>query len=362
MSVIGSRVKLIVGMVWVVFATVNTVLMYRLPGEETIPYHLVWASFALLYGLWPWSKVLTRSMFVLITVATGVPLVQHAYSLIIGWSECSEILLMGVILALLMWHVDRQWAARARLIELQAEERRQTEQREIATKFGSHEVRTRLTIARGYAEMIGDTAGDPQIQADAAIVVSELKKASTLATNILTFVRFAQPSPSSPVDVDELIKVILRRWTVTANRDWSADSTVGTVFGESERLEAAMDCLLENAVKFTDNDDSISVEARTVDESIVISVRDSGFGMPEHDLARVFDLFETGSSAGDRAGSGIGLAVVRAIADARGGSVRVESTVGVGTCFTLSVPLTRPDANRRPAMTAVATPTLASAS
>jgi len=333
--------------IFLICAVVNVILVFVMVGQETIPYHLVWASFALMYGFWPWPRKLTWTVVGIITLVTGIPLVMHADEGAIGWSECSEILLMGVIMALLIWHVNRQWAARDRLLAIQAEERRQTEQRETASRFGSHEVRTRLTIARGFAQLIADTTPDPDVRADATVVVTELDKASVLATNLLTLVRVVQPSPQTMVDVDELIGIIVRRWSVTASRTWSASSDVGTIPADPERLEAALDCLLENAIKFTEIGDDIEIEAELKDKALVLKVRDSGAGIPREDVGRVFDLFETSSNAGERAGSGLGLAIVRAITEARGGSVAVESTLGVGTCFTLRFPLAhRPNRKR----------------
>jgi signal transduction histidine kinase len=163
----------------------------------------------------------------------------------------------------------------------------------------------------------------------------------------LTLVRVVQPSPQTLVDVDELIGIIVRRWSVTANRSWTASSEVGVIPADPERLEATLDCLLENAIKFTDIGDDIAIEAELRDKALVLKVRDSGAGIPPGDVGKVFDLFETSSNAGDRAGSGLGLAIVRAITEARGGTVAVESTVGVGTCFTLHFPLDqRPNRKR----------------
>ncbi len=338
-----SRTRLWISLCWLAFALVNAVLVFTLAGEETIPYHLIWASFALLFGFWPWSRRLTWTVFGAITVVTGIPLILHANSEIIGWSECSEIILMGVILALLIWHVNRQWAARENLLAMQTEERRLTAQRETAARFGSHEVRTRLTIARGFAQLIADSTEDPDTRADAEVVVGELEKASALATNLLTLVRVVQPSAQTAVDVDELVGIVARRWSVTANRRWTTTSDVGVIPADPERLEATLDCLLENAVKFTQDGDEITIQAESGGTVLVLKVRDSGAGIPAADLGKVFDVFETSSNAGDRAGSGLGLAIVRAIVDARGGSVQVESVIDMGTCFTLTFPLaTRP--------------------
>jgi light-regulated signal transduction histidine kinase (bacteriophytochrome) len=84
--------------------------------------------------------------------------------------------------------------------------------------------------------------------------------------------------------------------------------------------------LIENAVKFTVEGDSIAIDARRQDGDVVLSVSDSGQGIPEEDLQRVFEIFQTGSAAGDRAWNGLGLAIVGAIVEARNGTLEVTST------------------------------------
>lgn len=339
MSGIESRSKAVLVAAWAVFAGVNCYLTFALPGRETIPFHLVWASFALMYGLYPWPRGATRIVFALITAVTGVALVRHAMAGVIEWEECSEIVLMGTIVSLLIWHVNRQWSAQARLRAMQEEHRLRSDQRENAARFGSHEVRTRLTIARGYAQLIADRSTEPTVRQDAELVVAELIKASALATNLLTLVRVVEPSTPEPLDVDRLLADILRRWSVTADRAWSARSEVGTILGDPERFEAVLDCLLENAVKFTGPGDTIAMTADVQGGALVMSVRDTGAGIPAADLDTVFDIFRTASTAGARAGSGLGLTIVKAATEGRGGSVSVTSSVGLGTTFTLRIPL-----------------------
>ena len=266
---------------------------------------------------------------------TGLPLIQHAARRIIGWQECSEIVLMGVLVWLLIWHVNRHRAAQARLAELRDTERVRAHNREVAARFGSHEVRTRLTIARGFAELIHDAATGEPMRSDASVVLTEFDKASALTTKLLDLVRFETPAATQPLDIDELIDTIVMRWSATADRVWSAAAAVGTLPGDAERLEAALDCLIENAVKFTAPGDSIAVEARHRDGQVLISVRDTGAGIPAGDLERIAEIFQTGSSAGARAGSGLGLAIVRSIAEARGGGLDITSTEGAGTCMTI---------------------------
>ncbi len=109
--------------------------------------------------------------------------------------------------------------------------------------------------------------------------------------------------------------------------------------GDNERLEAILDCLLENAVRFTGPGDSIEMTADAEGDELVLIVRDAGAGIPAADLDTIFETFRTGSTAGERAGSGLGLAIVKAVTEARGGSVSVDSSLGRGTAFTLRFPL-----------------------
>jgi signal transduction histidine kinase len=334
----SSPAKRFLSLAWLAFAVVNTVLMYLLPGEETIPYHLIWASFALLYGLYRWSRWTTWITFWLITAVTGYALVRHARLGIIGWEECSEIVLMGVLVALLIWHVNRHWAAQDRVTELNTAERIRSAHREVTARFGSHEVRTRLTIARGFTELIRDKTFDHDTRTDAQLVLSELDKASAMATQLLTLVRVEAPTDRVPIDLDELIPAILQRWAVTTDRRWSSEVQVLRMLGDAERLEAALDCLIENAVKFTEAGDAIGVTVRAQGNDVLVSVSDGGAGIPEEEIHRVTEVFHTGKDAGERAGSGLGLAIVQAIVAARGGRLEVSSAEGTGTTVTMRLP------------------------
>src|SRR5213595_259926 len=82
---------------WGVFAGTNAVLMYVLAGAETIPFHFVWVSTAVVYGLRPFSLRLTWLTCAVVTVVTGVPLLLHAAGGFIGWEETSEIPLMALL-------------------------------------------------------------------------------------------------------------------------------------------------------------------------------------------------------------------------------------------------------------------------
>jgi signal transduction histidine kinase len=221
-------------------------------------------------------------------------------------------------------------------------ERASSERREIATRCGSHELRTRLAIVRGFTDLIRTHAADAESRANADISLAELDKASVTTTNLLTLFRTEGPATiTGHVNLDALVSGISRRWAVREDRLWRFRADAGTVSADAERLEAALDCLIENAVKFTDEDDHIDIEAipDPSNESLVlISVQDSGPGIPEDDIGRVTELFATSKAAGEQAGSGLGLAIVKAITESFGGQVLISSAMGHGTKVTLRLP------------------------
>ncbi|MDQ2755905.1 MAG: HAMP domain-containing histidine kinase [Actinomycetota bacterium] len=338
----SRRVRRVMAGGWLIFAVVNLGLMVFLVGGETIPYHLIWGSYALLYGLVPWSRRATVVTFVAVTVTTALPLIDHAQRDAIGWAECSETPLMAVIVGLLIWHVNRHRAAQSRIADLLEDERVQAAQRELTARFGSHEVRTRLTVARGLVQLMRQDSTDPALHADAALVLGEIDKATATVTTLLHLVRADAPSEPEVVEMDDVVRRVVARWSAVVERDWAGSSSVGAVLGDAERLESGLDCLIENAVRFTGRTDTIGVEARVEGADLVISVADTGAGIPEADRERVFGVFETGSTAGELGGTGLGLALVSALVQARGGTLEVTSEVGRGSCFTMRVPAQRP--------------------
>ena len=96
-----------------VFAGVNAALMYVVAGAETIPFHFVWVSTAVAYGLRPWSLRMMWLTCLAVTVVTGVPLVLHASTGAIEWGETTEIPLMALLFLVMVWHVRRRMAAAA---------------------------------------------------------------------------------------------------------------------------------------------------------------------------------------------------------------------------------------------------------
>jgi signal transduction histidine kinase len=132
----------------------------------------------------------------------------------------------------------------------------------------------------------------------------------------------------------------LQRWSPTP-RQWRLGATdEAVVDADADRLALAIDALVENAVKHTTPDDWIELGVRR-NHAVEITVADSGTGIPPEDLDRIFERFAR-SDIGrqhDNQGLGLGLPIVRTIAEAHGGTLGVRSEVGKGTELTISLPL-----------------------
>ena len=121
---------------------------------------------------------------------------------------------------------------------------------------------------------------------------------------------------------------------------------------DADRLAVALDALIENAVNHTREPDTIEVAIRRRGARAVISVRDTGVGIPAPDLDHIFDRFARADPGRSRhtGGFGLGLSIVKAIVDAHGGEVHAASAVGVATTFEILLPLS-PMVSDRPERT-----------
>jgi len=111
------------------------------------------------------------------------------------------------------------------------------------------------------------------------------------------------------------------------------------LFVDDVRFVQVLSNLLSNAVKFTDPGGRITVSATVVGEDAHIAVSDTGIGIPAHHLPHLFDRHWHAKRAGRTGGTGLGLAIARGIVEAHGGRIRVDSTEGIGTTFTFTIPV-----------------------
>jgi len=120
--------------------------------------------------------------------------------------------------------------------------------------------------------------------------------------------------------------------------DLDMERNLPDVLGDHDRLLQVFENLIGNAIKFTEAGGRIAVSARPRDGDVVFSVADTGMGMRQEDLPRVFDRFWR-AQEGDKHGAGLGLPIVKGVVEAHGGRIWVESALGRGTTFSFTIPV-----------------------
>jgi signal transduction histidine kinase len=196
-----------------------------------------------------------------------------------------------------------------------------------------HEVRSPVAALSAIAE----TIADPQLDASARtelvrLAISAVESVQRIVTDVaVASICFEEIAPGSLVR-DAAASAVLRG--VHIEVDIAAELPL--IQGDPQRLRQALDNLIANAVAHSGSDGAVVIRG-LADESLRISVSDAGVGIPPEEQERIFDI---GVRVGDDAGgSGIGLALTRAIIEGHGGALAVASTPGEGASFTIALPL-----------------------
>ena len=210
----------------------------------------------------------------------------------------------------------------------------------------SHELRTPLAAVRAYAELFSrgaDTHPDDLARSMSGIT-RESERMSLLVDELLLLARLdeGRPLARAPVQLEELVAdAVDSARAVDPERPIELDAEPLVVLGDHDRLRQSVDNLLSNVRAHTPPAAPVHVSVAQANGNALIEVSDSGPGLTEQDLERVFERFYRADASRARAsgGVGLGLAIVAAVADAHGGSVAVRSDDGQGATFTIALPL-----------------------
>ncbi|MFJ7973944.1 ATP-binding protein [Psychrobacillus sp. NPDC096389] len=216
----------------------------------------------------------------------------------------------------------------------------------------SHELRTPISMLQGYSEAIIDevVTTEEDKQEMIRIIYDESKRMSRLVTELLDLARLESGYLSiykEKVSVLPTIERITQKFDQIAKEknirlyfEHTLSDTIHLQLDE-DRMEQVLTNLIDNALRHTPKEGSVTVKLSKTAGQIIIEVKDTGYGIPSEDLPYVFERFYKADKARTRgkSGTGLGLAIAKNIVERHDGHLSVESEVGVGTSFIIKLPL-----------------------
>lgn len=211
----------------------------------------------------------------------------------------------------------------------------------------SHEIRTPLTSIKGYSQLLAAQTQDLPKNSDLVIekIVSNTERLKDLFDNLLklSVIESQYDLTKSEIDLDLFIKKVeagLKGKYLNKSFELNKEFKVHTVKGDSKLLEQVLTNLIDNAIKYAVDSPKITLTARAEIDATIVEIRDNGPGINENELNRIFERFYRvqGQSSETIEGTGLGLSIVKHIIDKHGGEIKVDSIVGSGTTFTITLP------------------------
>ena len=218
----------------------------------------------------------------------------------------------------------------------------------------SHEMRTPLTAMLGFTGfMLDNEVPSTQQKEFLGIIHRETEKLSDLIGDFLSLQRLESRQgkvPLLPTDIRPILEEVAYRYQVLSKNHQVTVTCPGdlpTISGNRRDLSDMIDNLVSNAMKFSPSGGAVSIEARRHDDFLTIQVRDEGIGIAMALFERIFEPFYQADSGDSRRfqGTGLGLALVRKVVESHDGRIGVESTIGRGSTFTVSLPVRKERCN-----------------
>ena len=219
-------------------------------------------------------------------------------------------------------------------------------QRSFITNI-SHDFRSPLTSIKGYLGAMLDGTIPPELYKNyISRVLGETERLTKLTNGILTLNSMDAKNRLTRTNfhIDEVIKNIAESFEVQCNSknitfELTFQEDIPEVFAEQSKIEQVLYNLIDNAIKFSNDNSKIFISVYSKHDSVFISVKDTGIGISKKDIGKIFDRFyKSDTSRGkDKKGTGLGLAIAKEIIQAHGENIDVISTEGAGTEFIFSL-------------------------
>ncbi|MEV0901632.1 ATP-binding protein [Actinoplanes sp. NPDC049802] len=263
-----------------------------------------------------------------------------------AWTDAEQRLLAGV--AREIERAVRQHTMHHHQSRLITELRMLDQRKDVFVQTVTHELRTPLTSILGYAEIIDDVDGERLTGVQHRALKAILRNAHRLHETIGDLILLDRPENGAAVDAENLdlaavaaaVHHELRNAARAKELAVTFDTGEAWVRGDRAQLQRALRKLVENAIKFTPVGGSVTCRLTTDDHTVAMTVTDTGIGIPAEDVSGLFTPFHRAGNAMAQAvqGPGLGLAIVRDIVRDHGGTITVQSVVGRGSTFTLTLP------------------------
>ncbi|MDD3829037.1 MAG: ATP-binding protein [Anaerolineae bacterium] len=252
-------------------------------------------------------------------------------------------------------------AANARLVRLDAE-------KSGFLQMAAHDLRAPLAVVKAYVEYVQEElAQDAEARQVLDTALARIDHMARLIDNLLDVERIESGQVTlsrEPLDLAALVEEVVASFAPTAQSaelalDWSVAAGVVHPSADHDLIAQALANLLGNAVKFTPAGGRVAVRAFRQDSEVVVEVEDTGPGIPDEERPKLFQRFWRGSNTRRQQATGLGLSIVKAIAEQHGGRAYCRSRSGQGSTFGFTLPLAEEQGSRRPTFPAPAnTPAL----
>jgi signal transduction histidine kinase len=211
-----------------------------------------------------------------------------------------------------------------------------------------HELNTPITVIEASVETLEEMFKERHMSQDVLEVITRASaRMKDLSANLMLLARMENPEIRArrvPLNLSEILVPLVEEFrSLAAPKNISINYHVPAslnILGHEDSFRAMISNLLDNALRYTDAGGTISVDVTGQESTVILSVEDTGIGIPPECLSHIFERFYRVDKSRSRAagGSGLGLSIVKAIVDAHKGIIKAESQLGVGSKFTVTLP------------------------
>ncbi len=213
----------------------------------------------------------------------------------------------------------------------------------------SHELKTPLTVIKTYAETLQGIEDRDSMLPFIKTIETETDKMTNLVRNLLELSRFDSNEfrlSKQPFSLDEMLLYLIQTYKIEAEKkritlSYIPSKIPSTIYADKDAIERALRNILSNAIKYTFDGGKVSILTTRVLNEVYIKIEDNGKGIPQADLAHVFERFYRvdKSRARNEGGTGLGLSIAKEIVNRHGGDITIESKLGRYTRVTVKIPL-----------------------